>query len=96
MTPQQIELARHALGLPNDRRRSYRNYFTAGTGHPDFADWIAMIKAGTAKRRISSRMAGGDDVFWLTIEGAQAALQHGESLDPEDFPALCVSPGNGD
>ena len=88
MTPQQIELARHALGLPNERHCSYRNYFTAGKDHPDFPDWIAMVADGNARRRISSRMAGGDDVFWLTLEGATFALRPRETLDPEDFPAL--------
>lgn len=86
MTPAQIELARHALGLPNKRRHSYRNHFTAGIGHPDFANWIDMTVKGYARRWINSRLAGGDDMFWLTPEGARLALQPGETLDAEDFP----------
>ena len=35
MSAAQIELARHALGLPNKMRMSYRNRFVAGHGHVD-------------------------------------------------------------
>lgn len=35
MTPEQIELARHALGLTNGRRQSCRNLFATGPGHSD-------------------------------------------------------------
>ena len=50
MTPRQIELARHALGLRPGCLVSYRNRFLAGPGHPDYADWQAMVAAGQAKR----------------------------------------------
>lgn len=91
MTPRQIELARHALGLDGRRVESYRNHFVAGKDHDDFGEWIAMCAAGLARRRVNSRMAGGDDVFWLTIDGATAALKPGEKLDPEDFPEQSTS-----
>ncbi len=86
ISPKQIELARHALGLPNDRRRSYRNHFVTGEGCEDHAEWLAMVAAGAAWRRAGSPLTGGDDLFRLTAEGATAALKPGESLDPEDFP----------
>jgi len=86
MTPDQTELARHALGLPNERKRSYRNHFVAGLGHTDFEDWLAMTEAGEARRREKAKFCGGDDVFWLTPTGARLALKAGETLDPEDFP----------
>jgi hypothetical protein len=40
LTPRQIELARHALGLPNQYKKSYRNRFVAGGNHPDQNDWL--------------------------------------------------------
>lgn len=88
MTPSQITLARHALGLPNKRRQSYRNHFVAGLGHDDYADWMAMVAAGLAWRRDGSKsqLTGGDDLFRLTRAGAEAALAPRERLDPEDFP----------
>ncbi len=46
-----------------------------------------MVDAGMAQRRDGIGLCfGGDDLFWLTVEGAEAALKPGEKLDPEDFP----------
>lgn len=86
MSPEQIELARHALGLPNPLRRSYRNHFVAGKGHSDFDQWTAMVADGNARTRAGGVLSGEDDIFWLTKQGATAALRRGERLDPEDFP----------
>ena len=86
LSPDQIALARHALGLPNDRRRSYRNRFVAGPGHQDYDAWAAMARMGAANRDTRARGGGAMDLFWLTRAGAAAALQKGERLDPEDFP----------
>jgi hypothetical protein len=94
LTPYQTKLARHALGLPNARRRSYRNHFVCGPGHTDYGAWQSMVSDGNAKRKGGSAMTGGDDCFWLTLEGAKAAIQQGEKLDPEDFPALSSAEGN--
>ncbi len=91
MTPTQIELARHALGLPNKRRQSYRNHFVCGPGHDDYDNWQAMVGAGLAKRRKGNPLTGGDDLFWLTLEGAHNALTKGERLDLEDFPSAASS-----
>lgn len=85
MTPEQTELARHALGLRNDQHRSYRNRFVAGPGHQDYPAWVQMVKAGDA-RLCKVKWFGGDDLFQLTAKGAAAALLPGESLDQEDFP----------
>lgn len=82
MTPRQIELARHALGLPSRDRRSYRNHFVAGTGHRDHADWMEMVANGYATRR------DGADLFHLTLAGALAAVSFGETLCSEDFPHI--------
>ncbi len=92
MTPEQIELARHALGLPNKTLQSYRNHFVAGEGHSDHTDWCAMVEAGHARSRPGSQLTGGDPVFWLTREGAELALKKGERLDPEDFPKALAEP----
>lgn len=88
MTPEQIELARHALGLPNDKRRSYRNRFIAGPGHRDYPAWVQMITDGNALRYTRAGFAAGADLFVLTAVGAVAALQPNERLDQEDFPGV--------
>ena len=85
LSPRQIDLARHALGLPNERRRSYRNRFCCGPGHADYEDWRAMVAAGAA-RQFPLNAHRGDSLFALTEPGARAALCDGETLDAEDFP----------
>jgi hypothetical protein len=87
MTPAQIGLARHALGLDGRREVSYRNHFVTGPETADHATWTTMVLSGAARRRNGSELTGGDDLFWLTPQGAQAALLPGERLDPEAFPA---------
>lgn len=85
MTPAQRELARHALGLPNDRRRSYRNrYFTPANGEVA-EQWRAMVAAGEAE---GGKPAGkiSSLFFCLTRKGAELALDARECLCPEDFP----------
>ncbi|MDZ4393785.1 hypothetical protein [Cypionkella sp.] len=86
MTPAQIALARNALGLPNPQNRSYRNRYCAGKGHPDHAKWKAMVAAGLATVRQNEGGLGGQDTFSLTVAGATAALQKGETLSAEGFP----------
>jgi hypothetical protein len=84
MTAEQRELARHALGLPNKTRRSYRNHFVTSPGPEpsDFEDWMAMVAAGFATRRNGSQLTGGEFLFRLTFAGATAALDKRERLDP--------------
>jgi len=88
LTDTQRGLARHALGLDGSRRVSYRNHFVAGIGHDDYAHWAAMVEIGAATRRKGNALTGGDDVFYLTWAGANAAKRKNERLDIEDFPDL--------
>lgn len=83
-------LARHALGLCQGRTTSYRNYFTAGEHHSDYAEWMRMVGAGDAVRIDKRHLFGGDWLFKLTPKGATAALRSGERLDPHDFPKEAV------
>lgn len=93
MTPRQLDLARHALGLPHRSRCSYRNRFVVAAKGSDFAEWQALVAAGLAQQHRSHwkdgtpMYVGGAILFTLTRAGAQAALLPGEQLDPEDFPA---------
>lgn len=86
MTPQQRDLARHALGLDGRRKQTYRNHFVTGPGCTVHENWMALVDAGLAWRRSGSALTGGDDLFGLTLKGAQAALGPGETLCAEDFP----------
>jgi hypothetical protein len=86
MTPAQIELARHALGLPNERMSSYRNRFICVLGHRAYRKWKRMVTNGCAERSIFSKERYTRYLFSLTREGAEMALKPGERLDVEDFP----------
>ena len=86
MTPKQIELARHALGLSGDTKVSYRRHFVTGPDTVDYPHWIEMVASGDARRRDGTALTGGDDLFLLTRKGAEAALKPGERLSERDFP----------
>lgn len=88
MNERQVELARHALGLPNKNRRSYRRHFVAGPGHTDYDDWEQMVAAGDARKWEGGQLTGGDPCFLLTACGAAKALKRGETLSEEDFPTV--------
>jgi hypothetical protein len=88
MTPRQIELARHAIGL-SGQATSYRNSFVAGPGHADYAEWQAMVENGHAVCRGGESLPfSGSDLFAMTAAGAQAVLRRGEKLDPKVFPDI--------
>lgn len=87
MPRRQRELARNALGLPNESDRSYRNrYLTSGA---TAAEWQAMVAAGLAE---DGGPEGSRRWFHLTRTGAEAALENGERLCPEDFPEPGAAP----
>lgn len=85
MTPEQRRLARHALGLPNKGRRSYRNRFICSATTPNGFEWLGMVAKGWAKIDPDPRAL---DFFWLTPAGTLMVLDKGERLDPEDFPEM--------
>lgn len=88
LTSQQLELARHALGLPNKDRRSYRNRYLISRAGKKHAAWEGMRRAGFA--RVEREATSYGDLFFLTRKGAEAALQPGETLCPEDFPVRAL------
>jgi hypothetical protein len=92
MTPEQIQLARHALGLDTPgRKQSYRNRYLVVPGTATHKLWLDMVRRGWAFMGPSLgedgkiHYAGGADLFGLSYRGATLALQPGENLDPEDF-----------
>lgn len=83
ITTEQLAMARHALGLPNESGQSYRNRYFTSCGSVIEREWEELVKLGLALRE-----KGGGKLahFYLTDAGAHAALTPGETLDPEDFP----------
>lgn len=85
LTDTQRELARHALGLPGKSCISYRNRFYVGVASPTYAVWMEMVRLGRAAL-IPPQQGDRVQGFCLTLSGAAAALDPGESLCCEDFP----------
>lgn len=92
MTPLQKKLARHALGLPNERCHSYRNRYYAAEGTREYRTLMAMCRKGLADRATHKLGFGRPRFFWLTLAGAWAAIEHNETLDREDFPPRVDEP----
>lgn len=86
MNQEQLALARHALGLPNDNGKSYRNRFYAAVNTRDWQQWNNMVERGLADKEKCDGSTVKHCWFWLTREGATLALMPRESLDAEDFP----------
>ena len=85
MNPDQLRLARHALGFPNENMTSYRNHYSCGIGSPQEAAWNDLTDKGLAIRGKNGLTFVG---FCLTERGARMALDPVERLDPEDFPQV--------
>lgn len=84
MTPEQLDMARHALGLPNRSRRSYRNRYFANKDGAGDRVWQGMVAAGEAEKVRSDSAV--TNRYQLTHKGALAAIHEGERLCREDFP----------
>jgi len=83
MNDKQRELARHALGLPNKRNQSYRNYFCLGADGDGYSDWEDLVAKGLAVKR-KTALCGGMDYFHLTLKGALMVREPKEHLSQED------------
>lgn len=96
LTHREIELGRHALGLPNMQRKSYRNRYYVAAGTLGALAWDGMVKKGAAEKYAA---ASGQtlDLYCMTDHGAVACLKEKERLCPEDLPnfALKATPKGG-
>jgi hypothetical protein len=84
MTQEQRRLARHALGLRGNNKKSYRNRYLVSATTSVIHPWWGMVHQGLAVQGDSktSKMV----LYHLTYAGALLALDPGETLCPEDFP----------
>lgn len=79
-TDEQVDKARHALGLTR-QRVAFRNFYSAG----DDADWNDLVARGFATKRKSS--VSPDFLYHLTKQAAFFFLNEGERLgDDMRFP----------
>lgn len=81
VTPDQLRILHHTLGLRPDRRTPYRDHFVAGPGHSDMPDLEALEAAGLMERRRTPALCDQSDVvFGCTAAGQSYAVEH---LPPE-------------
>jgi hypothetical protein len=75
MTPKQLGILRHALGLRTDGSgRPYRNHFVTGPGSDDYDDCKALVEQGLMiKLPGDNGLDGGNDCFRVTEAGREAA-----------------------
>jgi hypothetical protein len=85
VTPLQRTLGRHALGLRDDNKRSYRNSFVTGPKNANYGVLMRMVEDGVATRERFGAHPENRYVFHLTKVGAEQCLDPGESLSTEDF-----------
>ena len=73
MTPAQLHILQHSLGLDQyGRGESYRNHYVTGEGSNDHVDCMELVALGWMTRRAGNELSGGDDVFRVTDEGRAA------------------------
>lgn len=71
----QIGLLQHALGINENRREPYRNYFLASSGHSDNADLESLVAAGLMTSRAAPSFCAEDDVVYhVTDDGRELAI----------------------
>lgn len=78
-------MARHALGLPNKQRTTYRNHFCIGPAGDGYAEWEQLVSQKLAVKQTSkSKLWGENDMFHLTLAGAKEVLESNEHISKED------------
>lgn len=86
LTAEQKKLARHALGLVDGNKKSYRNRYRAPYIGAAAVAWHQMKDDGLATCDPAPAGSTLGPMFYLTEAGARLALEPGESLCREDFP----------
>jgi len=75
MTPQELHILQHSLGLDQYGRGTfYRNHFCTGEGSLDHPSCMALVEQGFMVRRANVKMFGGDDLFAVTDLGRAAVV----------------------
>lgn len=77
MTPKQLHILQHSLGLDEyGRGRGYRNHYAIGSESDRFEDCQALAAAGLMKDHGKLSMWGGMHGFTVTDAGKEAIRQH--------------------
>ena len=80
MSERQREMARHALGLPNEKHATYRNHFALHSYSDGYEEWTDLVTRGLATVRNGGAAFDAMHFFYLTPRGVRAVLlphEHG-------------------
>lgn len=69
-----IGLMQHALGISENHREPYRNYFLASADSHDDLAWQGLVKNGLAKAGKAPEWSCGDVVYQVTEAGKSLAI----------------------
>lgn len=79
LTPSQLRILRHSLGLREDGcGYSFRNHYVTGEGSVDWPKCMALVESGLMRRHKGSPLSGGGDIFVVTEAGKRYARVFGE------------------
>jgi hypothetical protein len=79
LTPKELHILKHALGVPDAKRAPkefYRSHFVTGVGSVDHPGCMRLAELGLMSRRPGSALSGGDDIFLVTKAGEQFVRAH--------------------
>lgn len=77
VTPYQLQLLHHTLGVNPERRNPYRNHFVASPGHHDIDHLEVLVATGYMARGYRPAFLEDDDVvFQCTEVGRAYALEN--------------------
>lgn len=84
LTPDQLHILQHALGLPqNDKPPAYRNRYVVGPECDSFGDCRALVEAGLMIDHGSRRIFDGMHCFAVTDAGERIAREAWEAAKPK-------------
>lgn len=84
ITPRQIEIMQHTLGINESRREPYRNYYAAGPLHYANSDLETLVSLGMMTKSPAPKFCpSGDVVYSCTDTGRDTALS---ALPPPPKP----------
>lgn len=74
LTPQELHILQHSLGLTRGTE-IYRNHFVTGPGENDFEHCCSLVDKGYMTKQRSSLLHEHDRVFSVTEEGKRMVLE---------------------
>lgn len=79
MSPQQLHVLRHALGLDHKGHgKPYRRHYCCGPGHDGFDACRDLVALGLMEEHPPTTLTGGDHLFLVNDAGRSEIMKHKE------------------